>query len=359
MESQIINYFISKDYVPDWGINEALREIMQNFLDYGEYNVKINQESPEKDHIELTNTWSPENINFLIIGSTSKDNNDRGKYGEGLKLAALVLLRNGYQLSVRTNAYTLKFLLCYNKDATPTLGVRIDKLVTPMERGFSIRFTAPKDAFNTYLNNIIKPIDVIHHLEGVGSIVDKPKGNIYVGGLFVCNLRGYSYAYDFYANKVPLDRDRSVPREFDVKFYAGKIQETYSNFDTTGFDVDVSYSNIPESYLPSYTPMIKNNAITFMVDVPKGTVNSEGVEVKQLEVSEQFKDKLKSSNFFDKALNKLKSLLYSAVGLDTLAINFRKKYCHSFDMQTDFDLLCTRVGIVIPDSIKEASDLPF
>ena len=33
----MIKYGISKNYLPNWGIQEALREIFQNFLDFGEY----------------------------------------------------------------------------------------------------------------------------------------------------------------------------------------------------------------------------------------------------------------------------------------------------------------------------------
>ena len=359
METQVINYFISKDYVPDWTINEAIREIMQNFLDYGEYTTKIDILSTLTTRVELTNSWKPENLNFLIIGSSSKDANDRGKYGEGLKLAALVLLRNDFRLTVRTTTHTVRFALCDNKEATQTLGVNIYKHDEVIDRPFTVSFDNPSGVFEHYVDNIIKPIDIIHHLEGVGSIVNKPKGNIYVGGLFVCNLTGYNYSYDFYANKVPLDRDRSVPREFDVKFYAGKIQETFKNFDISGHSADVTYSNIPNSLLTSYKPVIKDNEITFFVDAPKGTKTAEGVKVHKIEVSREFKDKLKSSNFFDKVINKLKELLFSAVGIDTLAVTFRKKYCHSVEMQQDFDILLERLGINIEKEDKEQPDLPF
>ena len=39
MKQTVINYFISENYIPDWTVQDAIREIYQNFIDYGEYSV--------------------------------------------------------------------------------------------------------------------------------------------------------------------------------------------------------------------------------------------------------------------------------------------------------------------------------
>ena len=52
--TQVINYGIGRKYLSHWGINEALREIMQNFMDYGEYKVTYN-----KNDICISNSYIP------------------------------------------------------------------------------------------------------------------------------------------------------------------------------------------------------------------------------------------------------------------------------------------------------------
>ena len=52
--TQVINYGIGRKYLSHWGINEALREIMQNFMDYGECKVTYN-----KNDICISNSYIP------------------------------------------------------------------------------------------------------------------------------------------------------------------------------------------------------------------------------------------------------------------------------------------------------------
>ena len=344
---------ISKNYIPNWGLSEAVREVMQNFLDYGEYEYDI-QSSDTKDYIKISNTWEPENLNFLIIGESEKTNNNRGKYGEGLKMSALVLLRNGFDLRIETASTVAQFKLCNNgKETVDTLGVEIGNITISTYTDFEVYMILPKGFFTDFLANMIQPVDIIHHVEGYGSIVAKPKGNIYVGGLYVCNLKGFNYAYDFYPNKVPLDRDRSVPRDFDVKWCAGKIQETYSEFDTSGRTVDTVYST--PSTPDIYRPTIRNGEVTFMTKREVVDTETNKIEVKEIEVSSNFKDKLIDSGWFNKTIFKMKQFLSKSLSLDVLAYNFRKKYCRSDAMKKDFDIILVKMGIEPPDD----SNLPF
>ena len=86
---------ISLDYLgkeASWGPWHIVRELGQNafdadpdfrvFKDNGTLVVEDGGESLEERH--------------LILGVTEKDEADRGKFGEGLKLALLILTRMGY-----------------------------------------------------------------------------------------------------------------------------------------------------------------------------------------------------------------------------------------------------------------------
>ena len=352
-----INYFISSNYVKSWGVNEALREILQNFIDYGEYNYIIYPLTDKIEVVRLTNTWKVDDLNFLLIGESTKTEKERGQFGEGLKLAALVLLREGYNMFIITDHYKIEFTLLEEIKGIKTLGARISTLSeSDREKNkrafpFSVVIHAPISSFKTYLDSIIKPEDVIHYTEGFGSIVNKSKGEIYVGGLYVCTLNYLNYAYDFHPSKIKLDRDRKVPQDFDVKWAASKIQETFKSFDLTGNSTDQIYSVIRPEYKDRYKPIIRNNEITYITKV----IDEDTQKTKEVEVSESFKSKLTASGWFDKTIFKMKQFLSKSLTLDKLALKFREKYCTSEASRKDFDIILLRIGITPP----EEDNLPF
>ena len=96
---------ISTDYVSDWGLVEAFRELFQNALD----NEIVNPENKmgwaydEKEgKVTITNKTSKLSARTLLLGGGTKkdDNRTIGKHGEGYKIAFMVLLRNGKQITV-------------------------------------------------------------------------------------------------------------------------------------------------------------------------------------------------------------------------------------------------------------------
>ena len=54
--------------------------------------------------MRFVNNGASIGIDKLVLGETTKYDNENqiGKYGEGLKLALLVLVRNGHQLEIKT-----------------------------------------------------------------------------------------------------------------------------------------------------------------------------------------------------------------------------------------------------------------
>lgn len=357
MKQTIINYFIAENYISDWTIQDAIRELYQNFIDYGEYQVDIVNKEQGFDNYIFSNNFEPKSTDLLIIGNSDKTETSRGKYGEGLKMAALVILRNGGKLSINTKYFSAKFILIDNENSKSiirTLGIIIDSPLTNLSiNNFDVSIWIPEGEIAKYQDKLIKPIDVIHTKEGYGSIVNKPKGSLYVGGLFVCILNDLNYAYDILPKHIKLDRDRKVPQNFEVKWTISKIQETYKEFDPTGKSQDVSYSSIPEAYIPTYTPKIKGDTVVFTTKI----IN-EHLEEKEVEVSSNFTQQLTNSSFFSKMVFKLKQLITSSLNIDQLAIKFRKEYCSSDEAEEQFDVLMFRLGIDIKKLlISESIDL--
>ncbi len=358
MKTTKINYYISENYIPDWTLEDAFRELHQNFKDYGEYNIEVVNKDPLTDYVLLSNSFDPKSTDLLIIGESNKSENQIGKYGEGLKMAALVLLRNGYECIVHTNTFKATFLLVDNVTTSiKTLGVSIQEYSEEPrlaeEATFNVQITTPVNSFNTYTEQIIKPEDILHTREGYGSIVNKTKGDIYVGDLFVCNLKSFNYAYNLYPKNISLDRDRKVPKDFDVKWNISKIQETYEEFDKIGKSADVKFATIPPSLVHTYKPKLIGDKIVFVTDV----VNKEG-EQKVAIVSDNFNYQLSTHSYFSQIVFKLKKLITSSLGVDELAKNFLNKYCNGEESRKEFKILMHRFGITF-EEVKKLDDLPF
>ena len=83
---------ISPNYVPNWGISEALREIVQNGIDRenetkGESKMSIIYD-PIQLQLVIGNPGTSLHKRTLLLGETTKDGKSTiGKYGEGYKLA--------------------------------------------------------------------------------------------------------------------------------------------------------------------------------------------------------------------------------------------------------------------------------
>lgn len=241
---------ISTDYVPDWGIIEAFRELFQNALD----NEIINPENKMgfnydsgKGVVTISNKTSQLSPESLLLGCSTKatDKNTIGKHGEGYKLAFMVLLRNGKEIKVfnygaretwdvklvKSKRYNGKLIttVFVEKNAiwkkTPDNNLYIEVSgVTPEEyqsiqqRNLHIRDTAC-DKFN---------------VPGYGDIIldSEEAGNIYVKGLFVTKIDQLQYGYDFEPKTLSLDRDRKLVDSFNVSWETSRLWKYAASKDT-------------------------------------------------------------------------------------------------------------------------------
>ena len=149
----MIKYGISRDYLPDWGYAEALREIYQNFDDYGIFTEdKTDVDGQGYDYeITLSNNYAPANLNFLSVGYSAKrhDNNTVGEHGEGLKMALLVLAREGVEVVLNTGASELTPTFYDDEHLGECFGINI------AEKGyrthnFSLRFKVPSIDYDLF-----------------------------------------------------------------------------------------------------------------------------------------------------------------------------------------------------------------
>lgn len=257
----VIKYGISPQYVPQWGFKEAYREIIQNFLDYGDYNLQDNGDS-----IELSNLFVPDDFNFLKIGFTSKsDGKSRGRWGEGIKMSLLVLKRLNIKCQITFKNYIIKPMYYEDEYLGNCFGISVEDLSESTFDNFSITFDKPENFDEEFSDFVLKEDDTIFDSGYNGKIVNKPKGSIYVGGLFVAKLENLSYAYDLNPSTINLGRDRSIPQTYDVEWHCSKINGLYIERENKDIS-EVDFNNRDFSYIDSISDKIIDDIIPVCED---------------------------------------------------------------------------------------------
>ena len=143
------NTWISNDYCSDWKLHEAIREILQNQMDgmcikakggkkfievntstneydfdfiHSETNEKLGEIRYDKDHKVLTiwNIGTLETADLLLGGKKGETENEEiiGRFGEGMKLAALAFGRLGKIFIIITGGEEWRFEIKEDKNFT-------------------------------------------------------------------------------------------------------------------------------------------------------------------------------------------------------------------------------------------------
>lgn len=233
---------LTPDYVSDWAFADAVRELIQNGTDQ-EILEATNQFSLSYDgkskKLTLRNAKSKLNINTLLLGRSTKAKNDDtvGQFGEGYKIAALVLNRLG------------KIFTIYNNEKNEIWNSHFKNSSKWKERILAF-YISKNDANETGLNIVIGNIereeynslyDVWLGLDTYKKITttygeilteEAHKGEIYVNGLRVgCNVK-MEYGYNFKPRYIKLERDRKTCDTWNAQVITAKmISEAMVNGD--------------------------------------------------------------------------------------------------------------------------------
>jgi hypothetical protein len=227
----IIELPISMDYVPGWGLHEALRELLQNSTDRAKEGFKdVVTYDVEERVFMVGNRDTKLERNTLILGNTTKkDKSYIGKYGEGYKLAFIVLLRLGYKVIINNQdeRWTPRIRKS-KKFGCDILVVDIEKIISA-SKNLLIRIEgiAPED-YHGYINyNLNMQTEYSKEVVSKGEILleTRHQGMVFVGGLYVCTMQGENlfYGYNFNPGEIPLDRDRSSVRSFDLTWATSQM----------------------------------------------------------------------------------------------------------------------------------------
>lgn len=335
-----ISYGIGRDYLSSWGLGEALREIFQNYIDYGYYEVYKEDIENGLLYIEVTNDYIPNSLEFLKIGKSIKNNKSSiGKHGEGLKMAFLVFLREGLSIKIETNTKIITPKFEEEFEIGEVLKIDYKEKENnddeiPDDR-FKTCFYIKKDIFESFLEGIIEEKDIVFKNE-YGSIVNKKKGNIYSNGLFVCHLDKFTKSYDIKPEYMPLDRDREVPRQFDVNWYSSRILEDYGKFTSQdlGYSDTEYISKVPKSIIENTRAVRVGNNVELVVKEKdeKGNITDKVIPEGSI------KDSLRKNSIFSKIINKIKHTILKNIGIYDLLLKFQEEHQYNLTSKGREDL---------------------
>lgn len=225
----------SLDYVPDWGIKEAVRELLQNVID-AETDDPTNTGIYERvnDTLVLGNQRSTLTPQHLLMGYSSKRDADKfiGRHGEGFKVAILVLLRNGKTVTFfnRAKSEIWDFRIKNSKKyASKIVELSVKKHKYPKkEQHFTmvIGNLSDEDFAEIEQGHIYrKDVPVYETDPNLGRILVAPeyRGKVFVNGLYVMSSAKLRYGYDFRPNKIKLDRDRRLIDSIDLSFLTSEM----------------------------------------------------------------------------------------------------------------------------------------
>lgn len=219
---------IESSYLPEWGVWEGVREIVQNGKDAEtEHDAKLTVSHSDNTLI-VTNVGATIPLESLLLGRTSKCGKDDliGQFGEGLDLGLLALVRAGRSVKIRTGDQVWKPVIAKSKSFdADVLWVEYAGGRKYQNRAqFEIEVTAEewRDYKQKFMFLGTVPEDqVVNTARGKLLLGDTLKGCLYVKGIFVQFDPKVQYGYDY--EYVNVDRDRKMVSSFDKNWENTKI----------------------------------------------------------------------------------------------------------------------------------------
>jgi|AGFT01.1.fsa_nt_gi hypothetical protein len=250
-----IKLSFTEDYVGHWSWWQGVRELMQNAIDTKDFNIDFGY---HEGTITIVSRGGSIPTRALLLGATTKrdDSSTIGKFGEGMKLGFLVLLREGAEVAMENgkdlwvpkivhdeamDANVLAVNICEGnlEDRDPnTVTIKIhgvpklameeimDNYAPTTERTVVIENSRGK-AYNKIYQH-----DDENQEEDDDGVITGGDCNLFVNGLFVTRVPGnFKFDYDFKPEAFTLDRDRDSASTFEVKYEANRLLSESDDID--------------------------------------------------------------------------------------------------------------------------------
>lgn len=221
---------LTENYVADWNFYDAIRELIQNGTDQEILDNRNHFDllyDPGEKILRFINSTSKLKINTLLLGRSSKTKNADtvGQFGEGYKIAALVLNRIGKTFTIYNNnkneVWTSKFVnskkwmekilqfsVTENRTNNKGLIIEVGNVTYWEYEGIS----------DIWLQRYEEQRDVekIHTMYGEILLNDELSGRVFVNGLSVNSKNEMHYGYNFKPKYIKLERDRRTCDDWEM-----------------------------------------------------------------------------------------------------------------------------------------------
>lgn len=219
--NKVFELSLNKNYVSHWGLVEAVRELIQNAIDSESPFLYEFKQHADSFSLILKSEFTTLSPQTLLLGSTSKaDANDKiGSFGEGYKIALLVLTRLNHSVVICNGdkLWTPKFT--YSNKYNDDLLIIEETTLSHKNKGLSFEILGlSKLDVDLIVESCLlmqSHVGAIKQTQYGDILLERP-GLLYVGSLFICktNLR---YGYNIKPEFVRLERDRQTVNSFDLQ----------------------------------------------------------------------------------------------------------------------------------------------
>ena len=224
---------MTTDYARDWDLQDALREFIQNAIDQSVV-LEDNEMSIDYDGNNVLSICNKSSIlkkNSLLLGCTSKKDSKEtiGQFGEGYKIALLVLTRLGKKVVIynygNKEIWTAKFVKSRRYEGEKILTVYVETLKL-WEKAPDNNLTIEIEGINAedYKYLVVRTLqlqtaykrNMLECHRGNILLDDKFKGKIFVNGLYINTNSRLNHGYDIKPEFLTIGRDRNLVDSFDI-----------------------------------------------------------------------------------------------------------------------------------------------
>lgn len=233
---------LTENYIHNWGLWEAIRELLQNAIDHeGGYKVDYSPETSQLSIKTFGKTLEPKS---LLLGASTKqeDPTKVGQYGEGYKMALLVLTKLKHPVEIINGDVKWEPVFEFSE----MFGERVLTIQEAQtEEGNDVEFKIGHFTMTDWEEVKAKCLHLGHYSEeydkyvvdtSYGKVLKCVGGSLFVNGLFVCNTQ-QDYGYDIKPEYLALDRDRKSVCSFDLQWVSGRIWAEVGVTEETAGDV--------------------------------------------------------------------------------------------------------------------------
>jgi len=202
---QRIEYPISAGYCANWTMVDAIREVIANAMDEGDFKITYDAYF---DGCDIINKGSEIKPKHLVLGNSEKSTDQIGQFGEGLKIAALVAARENRKFYVSTSGFSFRPSIEYSEGLESDILVLTLDETTKNKEETLVHIQCTKEEYADAKAKFLKWSGCKSISKELAPNIFSPGGKLFVNGLYTMPLNSL-YSYNLTSTKF-INRDRTV-----------------------------------------------------------------------------------------------------------------------------------------------------